>query len=201
MTHTITAARDLAEVLREVRIFCASSGDNTSLYPSHVYGSRVIDTEGKEVWSSIEDMKAHEEGTVNVGFHKCLLRWLPVFYAKILEGVAASVARGDGTPEDIPAEVEAPRKLIIVAPDGDRIFDAYRVPVGELVARGFTKPDGKQYANAAWAAHVLAEAEAMGFSIECRPPADVPERALLELTQNELKRHRRAVLRAERNEQ
>jgi hypothetical protein len=200
MTISEQIERSLSEmaspqtILREVRIYCAVAGNNSGQFPQHVYLARVEDEAGNLIWTNQDEPAQLESGSTDKGFHKCVLAWLPKWRPAILDRLSTWLSTADKS--SVAAELVAPRRLVIIASDGDRTFAAYQHTSGELLARNFRRADGKPWGNAAWIAQTLAEAEELGVSISCRTPQDIREVAMLELTQNEAKRRWRSAVKA-----
>lgn len=198
MTDIIVTDPAPVGVLREVRVYCASAGNNQGQFPQHVYVVNVEDEAGNRVWSNSDDPAAMESGSTDKGFHKCLLAWLGNWRNCILDRLGTWLKHTGTTGSATTEELTAPRRLVVIAPEGDRTFSAYRLPPAELVQQRLKKADGRLYANAAWIAQVLAEAEEQGITIVCRAPCSVAETASLELAQNEAKRRWKVASREQR---
>lgn len=173
-------------ILRQLYAYCTANGEALPFAPTHVFSYRVEDAAGNVVITNMDDAMRPVEvtGPVTQGFHSCLLEILSKLPATILDRVGEWLAAKQRTTEELEAELRAPRTLTIVTSKGDAIFRAYTLPAGELAASQFKQKSGEPWRYAAWIARVLAEAEALGVTIKCRPEATDKEALTLTLVRS-----------------
>ncbi|MGR9131737.1 hypothetical protein [Rhizobium leguminosarum] len=173
-------------ILRDLRIYPASNGQNASMFPAHCFTYRVEDSEGNLVFTNADQPADIEMGSHDIGFHKCVLDWVRYRWRpEILDRLVRTGAEG----ADLTAELYAPRTLTIVDTGVDGVFKAYRMLPEEVAQGGLKRSGGGSFvANAAWVAAVFAEAEDHNTTIKLRKPEGVHEVATLEQVRNEGKR-------------
>jgi|GEM_PF-3869194 len=173
-------------ILRDLKIFITASGTN-SMYGVYAFTYRVIDADGETILSNVDDPVEITSGTTDQGHHAALLHIIPRIRPAILDRVTGWLKAG-GKREDLTAELLKQRQLTIITSKGDAVFRAYTHTPEELLATGFKQKSGHLWANAAYIARALAEAEELCLSLACRPAESTREVVLLELTRNEGKR-------------
>ncbi|WP_421400828.1 hypothetical protein [Agrobacterium fabrum] len=183
MTETI----EKSGILRDLKIYaCASS--NGSMFGTYAFAYRITDGDGVTVACNLSEDAVLFSGSVDQGHHAALLDALPCIRPAILDRSAEWLQATADDPKKLSEELEAPRSLTIITSKGDAIFRAYTYPTETLVASGFKQKSGHLWANAAWIARFLAEAEELGVTVLCRPAETIEEEVTLELTRNEGKR-------------
>jgi hypothetical protein len=201
-----TTMADPNDTLRDLRIYLSSNG-NTQGFAQYVYTYRVEDQAGQVVYTNEGTPGTIHGGSPDLGFHACLLDWLPR-WRDMLEGQwsedLAAGLKAEGSAVDAlgPAlrSIGADRTLTVVTSDGDRVMKAYTVPAAELVASGFHWANGQLIGNAAWVSRVLADAEEIRVTIRARPLAGVPEELALNEVRRAGKRRWTAALAAKRDQ-
>jgi hypothetical protein len=173
-------------ILRDLRIFISASGTN-SMFGVYAFTYRVIDAHGETILSNVNEPVEIISGTTDQGHHAALLYIIPRIRPAILDRVTGWLKAG-GTLETLQAELFEKRQVTVITSKGDAVFRAYTHTPEDLLATGFKQKSGHLWANAAYIARALAEAEELGFVLTCRHSQTIQEDALLELTRSEGKR-------------
>lgn len=177
--------------MRDLRIFCTSNGPSPG-YVTHLYTYRVEDAEGNFIYTNADENPEEIEGPSDIGFHACLLDWLPQWRPAIVERLSDKWLTWASAAE-VMAERDAPRKLAIVHDDLEGVFKPYNTPIDELRATGFRLESGASVRSSAWVAQVLSDAQNLKVTVSCRLPGSEEESATLALIKAEGERRGNAA--------